>query len=94
MNFIVGLLIQAEFKKSVSWESLKRENVTIVDQGAFETPELRNFMILSALKIQQLMNDLKEAQELTNSLKSKHQQWQESELQNEIKMNHMKEMYE
>lgn len=51
MNFIVGLLIQAEFKKSVSWESLKRENVTIVDQGAFETPELRNFMILSALKI-------------------------------------------
>ena len=50
MNFIVGLLVQPDFKKIVNWLSLTPSTVTIEDV-AFETPGVRNFVILTALKI-------------------------------------------
>ena len=67
MNFTSGLLVDPKFKEIVNWKTLNRENVTIEDQY-FEDPSLRNFVILSALKIQQLMGDLKEMQQLNESL--------------------------
>ena len=50
MNFIVGLLVQPDFKKIVNWLSLTPSTVTIEDV-AFEMPGVRNFVILTALKI-------------------------------------------
>ena len=50
MNFIVGLLIAPDFKKMVNWMTLTTEDVTIQDP-AFEVPGVRNFIILTALKI-------------------------------------------
>jgi len=56
MNFIIGLLIQPDFKQLVNWLTLTPETVTMED-AALELPNLRNFVILTALKIQQLIAD-------------------------------------
>ena len=51
MNFIIGLLVQPDFKKVVNWLSLTSSTVKMED-AACETPGVRNFVILTALKIQ------------------------------------------
>ena len=51
MSYIVGLLIAPDFKQMVNWLNLKSENVTL-EESSLEIPNLRNFVILTALKIQ------------------------------------------
>ena len=50
MNFIVGLLIAPDFKNIVNWLSLSSEDVSIQDD-CLELPKVRNFIIMTALKI-------------------------------------------
>jgi len=51
MHYIVGLLIAEEFKRMVNWVTLRPEDV-ILREGNFENDApLRNFVILTALKI-------------------------------------------
>ena len=57
-------------------------------------PSLRNFIILTALKIQQLIGDLKESKELNESLQKKHRKWKEHELEVEIEIATLKENHE
>ena len=51
MNYIIGLLVQPDFKRIVNWLSLTPDTVTM-EEPAFEVPGVRNFVILAALKIQ------------------------------------------
>ena len=44
---------------------------------AFEVPGVRNFVILTALKLQQLMDDLRETRELNARLTHEHQEMKE-----------------
>ena len=50
MNYIVTLLLEPEFKHSVNWTSLTQEKVTM-DDKELDAPSVRNFVILTALKI-------------------------------------------
>ena len=50
-------------------------------------PVVRNFVILTALKIQQLMGELTEAQQLNAKLEEEHLQMKETELSQEIMIN-------
>ena len=63
MHFIVGLLLAPDFKRMVNWLSLDSSQVTLQDHQ-FDRANLRNFVILTALKIQSLTADLKESQDL------------------------------
>jgi len=83
LHFVVNLLVAPDFKRMINWLSLKREDVTL-KHTQIEDANLRNFIILTALKIQSLMGDLEEAQELNQSLKFKHRHWKEKELETEI----------
>ena len=51
MNFIVGLLISPDFKQVINWANLRRETLAIEEQAMESSSGLRNFIILSALKI-------------------------------------------
>ena len=51
MNFIIGLLLAPDFKSIVNWQSLRRDDVCVEDSVMEELPAVRNFVILSALKI-------------------------------------------
>jgi len=93
MNYLVGLFLAPDFKKMINWLNLKSEDVTL-EETALETPTLRNFIILTALKIQQLKGELKETKELNQTLSKQHQEWRENELEHEIKLNILKETYE
>lgn len=50
LRYIVDLLIAPDFKEMVNWCSLTKEQVS-VESSALEQPNVRNFVILSALKI-------------------------------------------
>ena len=50
MSYIIGLLVQPDFKRIVNWLSLTPESVTM-EEAAFEVPGVRNFVILTALKV-------------------------------------------
>ena len=86
MHFIVRLLLAPDFKRMVNWLSLKGDDVTLGEKQFSQAPSLCNFVILTALKIQQLMGDLKEAQDLSQTLQVRHRQWKEKELEAEIQV--------
>ena len=58
-----------------------------------QLPVVRNFVILTALKIQHLMGELTEAKQLNAKLEEEHLQMKETELSQEIVINQLKEDY-
>ncbi len=71
MNYLVGLFLAPDFKKMINWLNLKSEDVTL-EESTLEAPTVRNFVILTALKIQQLKGELKETKELNQALSKQH----------------------
>ena len=61
MNFIIGLLLAPDFKQIVNWSSLRSTDLALDESAMEDVPCIRNFIILTALKIQQLMGEIKES---------------------------------
>ena len=93
LGYLVSLLVQPAFKQIVNWLTLTPECVTM-DEAAFEVPGVRNFVILTALKVQQLIGDLKESQAVNEALTQKHQASKENELKFEIELATLKDAHE
>ena len=87
MNFIISLLLVPDFKTIVNWPNLRREDVCVGDSVMEQLPVVRNFVILTALKIQQIMGELTETQQLNAKLEEEHLQMKETELSQEIMIN-------
>ena len=66
-HFILSHILNPEFKNLVSWQNLGFEHVEI-DEQTLSKPTMNNFIILVALKMQQLIQDNAENDALIHSL--------------------------
>ena len=65
--YVLSQILCPDFKTMINWNNLSEEHVEINDE-TLHKPTMKNFIILVALKLQQLSSDLSESESLARIL--------------------------
>ena len=66
-NYILSQILCPDFKAMINWNNLSKEHVKI-EEKTLKQPKMKNFVILVALKLQQLASELGENESLVRLL--------------------------